>query len=811
MTHPGTAVAEPLTGLSAEQVARRVAAGEVNDVPAKTSRSMAEIVRANVFTPFNAIIGTLFVIMLAVGPIQDSLFGFVIIANSAIGILQEWRAKKTLDSLAVVGEARPRVLRAGREQEIAASQIVLGDVILLGPGERILVDGKVVRADALEVDESLLTGESDPVLKHGDDPVMSGSFVVAGTGAFEATKVGHQAYAAQLAAEAQKFTLVNSELRTGINNILKYMTWLMVPAGILQVITQLHRSGGVRAGISRTIAGLVPMVPEGLVLLTSVAFAVGVIRLGQRNCLVQELPAIEGLARVDTVCLDKTGTLTEGGMVFDAVTVLSADGTDGADGADSSGSSGSSGSTHGTQGTDVRTVLAALGAAEERPNATMQAVIEQFPEPAEGWKAVQVAPFSSARKWSGVTFADGKGTWLFGAPDVLGRDTPAAARAEKLGSTGLRVLLLARAEGPVDAVVEGSITPVALVTLRQRIRSDARSTLDYFDKQNVALKVISGDNAVSVGAVAGSLDLPGATDPLDARTLPEDDAEAFAEDVARHSVFGRVTPQQKREMVTALRSRGHTVAMTGDGVNDVLALKNADIGVAMGSGSGATKAVAQIVLLDDRFATLPEVVAEGRRVIGNIERVANLFLVKSVYSFVLVILVGIFQLEYPFLPRHTTLIAALTIGIPAFFLALAPNYERAKPGFVRRVLRFAIPAGLVAGTEVFIAYWVARAESGSLVQAQTTAMVSLFACSLYIVQLVARPIVWWKVVLIASMAGLFVLCVVLPAGRKFFDLHFGSWYQWTTGLVIAAISCIALELLWRYLSAHSTAPATREA
>jgi cation-transporting ATPase E len=789
MAHPGTAVAEPLSGLSSAQVAQRVAAGEVNDVPARTSRSMADIVRSNVFTPFNAIIGTLFVIMLVVGPIQDSLFGFVIVANSAIGILQEWRAKQTLDSLAVVGEARPRVLRDGGELQIQASLIVLGDVIVLGPGERIVVDGEVVRADALEVDESLLTGESDPVLKNGGDAVMSGSFVVAGTGAFEATEVGHQAYAAKLAEQAQKFTLVNSELRTGINNILKYMTWLMIPAGILQVITQLARAqGDVRYGISRTIAGLVPMVPEGLVLLTSVAFAVGVIRLGQKNCLVQELPAIEGLARVDTVCLDKTGTLTEGGMAFDAVKELPA-----------------------AAGADVPAVLAALGKAEERPNATMQAVMEQFPGPAQGWTAEKVAPFSSARKWSGATFAEGRGTWLLGAPDVLGRGTPDAEEAEKLGSTGLRVLMLASAEGPVDAVAVGTVTPVALITLRQRIRSDARSTLGYFEKQNVTLKVISGDNAVSVGAVAASLDLPGAQDPLDARTLPEGDAAAFAEDVANHSVFGRVTPQQKREMVTALQSRGHTVAMTGDGVNDVLALKDADIGVAMGSGAGATKAVAQIVLLDDRFATLPEVVAEGRRVIGNIERVANLFLVKSVYSFVLVILVGIFQLEYPFLPRHTTLIAALTIGIPSFFLALAPNYERARPGFVRRVLRFAIPAGLVAGIEVFVAYWVARGETDTLGEAQTTAMVSLFACSLYIVQLVARPIVWWKVVLIASMAGLFVLCVALPVGRHFFDLHFGPWYQWTTGLVIAAVACVVLEVLWRYLSAHSTAPATRPA
>jgi cation-transporting P-type ATPase E len=777
------AVLDPSLGLSSAQVAERVAAGQVNDVPVRSSRSMGEIVRANVFTWFNGIIGTLFVIMLVVGPIQDALFGLVIIANSAIGIFQEWRAKRTLDSLAVVGEARPRVRRNGGEVDVSPAEIVLGDVILLGPGEKIPVDGRVVEAEALEVDESLLTGESDPVLKHvgaegAPGQVMSGSFVVAGSGAFEATKVGRAAYAAQLAAEAQKFTLVNSELRSGINNILKYMTWLMVPAGLLQVVSQLTQHDDIRSGISRTVAGLVPMVPEGLVLLTSIAFAVGVIRLGRKQCLVQELPAIEGLARVDTVCLDKTGTLTEGGMQLDSVRPLAG------------GRSA---------GTDVEMVLTALGSAEERPNPTMAAVIEAYPGPAVGWEADVVAPFSSARKWSGITFKDGRGTWLFGAPDILGRGTPDAAEAEKLGSTGMRVLMLARADGPVDRVGDGPVDPVALVLLRQRVRTDARATLDYFDKQNVAAKVISGDNAVSVGAVAASLSIPGAEHPVDARTLPHEDESALAAQVEENSVFGRVTPQQKRAMVKALQSRGHTVAMTGDGVNDVLALKDADIGVAMGSGAGATRAVAQIVLLDDKFATLPEVVAEGRRVIGNIERVANLFLVKSIYSLILVLLVGVFRLEYPFLPRHTTLIAALTIGIPAFFLALAPNNERARTGFVRRVLQFAIPAGIVAGVAAFVAYFGARAQPDStLATAQTTAMVTLFTISLYIVGLVARPLVWWKVVMIASMAGLFLLCVALPVGRRFFDLEFGPWYEIGSGLAIAVVAAVLLEVLWRW-------------
>jgi cation-transporting ATPase E len=522
------------------------------------------------------------------------------------------------------------------------------------------------------------------------------------------------------------------------------------------------------------------MVPEGLVLLTSVAFAVGVVRLGRRQCLVQELPAIEGLARVDTVCLDKTGTLTEGGMRLSEVRPLKSDEA------------------------RVREILGALGAAQTRPNATMAAVIEACPDSGEGWKPETVAPFSSARKWSGVTFAGDRGSWLIGAPDVLGQGTEAAAQAERLGANGLRVLMLASYDGSLDPAdlpdsqaASTKITPVALVTLEQRIRPDAAPTLDYFDRQDVALKVISGDNAVSVGAVAGALGLPGAEHPVDARELPQE-ARGLADTVDGNSVFGRVTPRQKQRMVVALQSRGHTVAMTGDGVNDVLALKSADIGVAMGSGSGAARAVAQIVLLDERFATLPSVVAEGRRVVGNIERVSNLFLVKSFESFLMVILVGIARLPYPFLPRHTTLISTLTIGVPAFFLALAPNTARARTGFVGRVLRFATPAGLIAGAASFISYYLARAEPGARLQVeQTAATVTLFTVGLWVLALIARPPAWWKTALIATMGGLFVLVALLPVGRRFFDLNFGAWQQTLTSLAVAGCAGVALEVLWR--------------
>ncbi|MFG2438575.1 cation-translocating P-type ATPase [Streptomyces sp. NPDC048508] len=766
-------------GLTAAEVAERVARGEVNDVPVRSSRSIGEIVRANVFTRFNAIIGVLWLIMLAVAPFQDSLFGYVIIANTGIGIVQEWRAKKTLDSLAVIGEVKPTVRRDGEATEVGTSQIVLGDLIEIGPGDKVVVDGTCAEADGLEIDESLLTGEADPVVKHPGDEVMSGSFVVAGGGAFTATKVGREAYAAQLAEEASRFTLVQSELRTGISTILKYVTWMMIPTAIGLIISQLVvKQHGFKDSVARTVGGIVPMVPEGLVLLTSVAFAIGVVRLGRKQCLVQELPAIEGLARVDTVCLDKTGTLTEGGMDVTELRPL--------DGADEE---------------YVRTVLGALGASDPRPNASLQAIIAAYPDRG-GWRCTEALPFSSARKYSGAGFSESDGgasTWLLGAPDVLLADgDPALAETERLNEAGLRVLLLARTTKDLeDPGAKEAARPTALVVLEQRLRPDAAETLRYFAEQNVEAKVISGDNAVSVGAVADKLGLKG--EVVDARRLPSEQDE-MAKSLEKGTVFGRVTPQQKRDMVGALQSRGHTVAMTGDGVNDVLALKDADIGVSMGSGSEATRAVAQIVLLNNSFSTLPSVVGEGRRVIGNITRVATLFLVKTVYSVLLAVLVVCWQVEYPFLPRHLTLLSTLTIGIPAFFLALAPNKERAKPHFVRRVMRYSIPGGVVAGVATFVTYLIARHHytgSGSLDAETSAATLTLFLISMWVLAIIARPYTWWRICLVASMGGAFLLVLVVPWLQHFFALKLvGTTMPWIA-VLISVIAAAVLEALWR--------------
>ena len=773
-------------GLSEKDVVRLRSEGKSNDVPARASRSVRDIVRGNVFTRINAILGVLLVIVLATGSVIDGMFGLLIIANSGIGIIQEIRAKRTLDKLAIVGQSKPVVRRDGTARAVAPDEVVLGDIIELGPGDQIVVDGEVVEGASLEIDESLLTGEADAVHKTVDAQVLSGSFVVAGSGAYRATKVGREAYAARLAEEASKFTLVHSELRSGIDKILKFITYLMVPAGALIIYNQLFSSGqSLGPALSGMVAALVPMVPEGLVLMTSIAFAVGIVRLGHRQCLVQELPAIEGLARVDVVCADKTGTLTENGMRLKELRVVS------------EGEAGLLGS-----------VLAALAHDDPRPNASVLAIAEAFDDD-PGWTQSAVAPFSSAKKWSGLSYGE-HGNWLLGASDVLlDPESDIARAAEQVGSAGLRVLLLASSDLPVDDNdAPGVVTPRALVVLEQKVRADARETLEYFASQSVTVKVISGDNAVSVGAVAASLGLPG--QPIDARELPEDDEDGLADIVEKSTTFGRVRPDQKRRMVGALQGRGHTVAMTGDGVNDVLALKDADIGVAMGSGSPATRAVAQIVLLDNKFATLPYVVGEGRRVIGNIERVSNLFLTKTVYSVLLAFLIGasgvlsqLFDTEplpYPFLPRRVTIAAWFTIGIPAFILSLAPNHERARSGFVPRVMRLAVPSGIVIGVATFTSYLIAyegpNATETQVTQASTTALITLIVIAVWVLALVARPYVWWKIALIAGSVLGYLVLFTIPFCRTFFKLDPSNVALTTTAFVVGAVGIVAVEAAW---------------
>src|SRR5215471_9615628 len=771
----------PPAGLSSAEVAEQRSRGLSNTGTERTSRSLAEILRANILTRFNFILGALLAVILAVGEPQDALFGLVLIANALIGIAQELRAKRTLDRLAVLSAPKARVIRDGSRQDIPVADLVAGDLVDLRPGDQLVADG-VVRASAgLEADESLLTGESEPVGKRPGDRLLSGSFVVAGAGGYQATEVGAGAYARRLAAEARRFGLVRSELMDGINRILRYVTWVIVPMAVLLLVSQLHARNSVRDALTGTVAALVGVVPQGLVLLTSVAFGVAAITLARRSVLVQQLPAVEGLARVDVLCVDKTGTLTDGTIAFDSLIRLGGP-------------------------APVAEALGAL-AADEAANATLGAIGQAFPPP-DGWERTASVPFSSARKWSAASFA-GHGTWVLGAPELVlpSEQHTLLARAAELAASGHRGLVLAQAGGPL----EGEALPpapraAAFVVLTERLRPDAAETLAYFAAQGVTVKVISGDSPRTVAAVAARAGLPGASTPVDARGLSED-LDALGRALEEHAVFGRVTPHQKEEMVKALQARGHTVAMTGDGVNDVLALKLADLGIAMGSGAAATKAVAELVLLDGRFATLPGVVAEGRRVTANIERVANLFVTKSVWTALLAIAVGVALLPYPFLPRHLTIIDTLTIGVPSFFLALAPNQRRYLPGFAGRVLRFAVPAGCIVAVATFAAYTVARAAGLPLVQQRTAGVVVAFILSLCVLVLLAIPLTWRRMLLVGAALAGFALLFPLSAVRSFFAVELPR-SELGVMLLIAGIGTALLAGLWVISRRWSRRPRT---
>jgi cation-transporting ATPase E len=777
-------------------VAERCADGRVNRAPAGTSRSLWEIVRANVFTRFNAILGGLLVVILTVGPLQDALFGIVLVTNTAIGIYQEWRAKRTLDRLTLLTAPVIAVMRSGERHEIAVADVVADDVVELSQGTQIVADGTVLTADALEVDESLLSGESVPLAKGPGAEVLSGSFVTAGHGWYRADKVGPDSYANQIAAEARQFSLVRSELRRGTDRILGMVTWLIVPTAVLLVVSQMRSNESLPDAIRGTVAGIGAMIPEGLVLLTSIAFTAGVLRLGRRNVLVQELAAIEGLARVDVVCTDKTGTITEPDLEVAEVVPLDGMGHD-----------------------QIAAALGALAAADPEPNASGRALAASFDAP--GWTPTWRAAFSSARRYSGAGFG-AHGDWILGAPNVLleaaadgdrdgdgdggagvgtgggdGRIRRAAELVDDQSRRGRRVLLVARTDGQPAAGAAPVGQPVALVAIEEVVRANARATLDYFASQDVTVKVMSGDDPRTVGAVAERVGIATAGSPYDARELP-DDAGELGDLVERTHVFGRVGPQQKQAMVRALQSRGHTVSMTGDGVNDVLALKQSDLGVAMGTGAAVSRSVAPVVLLDSDFAGLPPVLAEGRRVIANVERVANLFVTKTVYATLLALSVGALHVPFPFLPRHLTIVSSLTIGIPAFFLALAPNDRRAVPGFVERVLRFAVPAGTLAAIATMASYGLARSQDVPQIEARTTATITLFIVALWVLAILARPTDFWRLGLETAMAGLFVLALLVPWSRHFFALNMAHIEITAAAIAIAVAAAALLEVGWRW-------------
>ena len=796
-------------GLSTAEVEQRRREGRTNDVPDAPVRTVGQIVRNNVLTPVNAIIGSMFVLIMVAGFPADALFAGVVVSNSVIGIAQELKARRTLHRLAVLSAPRARVVRDGRTQQVGTSEVVADEILELQPGDQVVVDGEVVAARGLEIDESLLTGESDPVDKAPGDGVMSGSFVNAGAGWYRATAIGADSYAARLSEEARRFKLAGSELKGGVNVILRRLTWIIPLATMLLLGRLLATEDRWQEALRGTVAAAVAMVPDGLVLLTSLSFITGVVALARRKALARELASVELLARVDTLCLDKTGTITTGDISFERVEPL--------------------GSATEAEATGA---LASLASADPAPNATLAAIVDAVGSPPPGWRLTGSVPFSSARKWAAASF-EGRGTFHLGAPDVLlgagDASDDARERAAAASADGERVLVVTRsgvAEPSGDALPTDR-EPLCLVRLGDTLRSDAAEIFAYFRDQGVDLKVISGDHPATVAAVAHRAGIIGdgdGADPasdvtvqgrlhppaVDARRLPSEPGE-LADTLESTTVFGRVDPHQKRAMVHALQSRGRTVAMTGDGVNDVLALKDADMGIAMGTGSSAARAVAQLVLLDNRFATLPRVLAEGRRVINNIERVANLFITKAAYAVLLTLLIGLSGSPFPFLPRHLTLIGTFSVGVPGFFLALAPNHRLVKPGFLRRVLRFSLPAGAVAGVVTFVLYEVVRRLDGvSLDEARTSATMTLLAIGLVILLLISRPLRPWKVGLAAAMAASYGAAMALPFLREFFELDaptLGGWLCVLGAVVVGGAGAWGAVELRERIDAGREAPA----
>lgn len=835
-----------VSGLSTEEVAQAVSRGDVNITSKQTSRSLMDIVRANVFTLFNAIIFTAMIVVLATGSWKDAVFGAVILVNTGIGIVTELKAKRTLDRLSILIAARAMVRRGGENIEIAHKDIVLGDILWLRAGEQVPADVEVLESWGLEMDESMLTGESATVRKAKGDDVYSGSTAVSGMALTRVTAVGEHSYAAKLAAQAKVYTKTISDLSRGINTILKYMTMVVVPLCVLLVWSQMHKVGGFveawqtgawRGAVVSAVAGVVGMIPEGLVLLTSLNFAVAAMRLARKQTLVQELESVETLARVDCLNLDKTGTITDGGIAF--VGVENIDNI----GVENLNNTSAEISLQTNLQTNLRTNQALFDLSnEENPNATGVAIMQGLA--AQGVAASEHIfnrlPFSSARKWSAVQYAQSSGeyeTWYMGAPEVLlsainyANTNEILEKVNSYAELGERVLLLAKVSSvensEVNSVAETDKTfgdspticesaqPVALVRCSERIRDDARKTLEWFREQGVRCRVISGDNPTTVAAVAAKVGLTGDRKPvaMDARKLPEDINE-LAKVLENVDVLGRVLPHQKKAIVQALHAQGHVVAMTGDGVNDTLALKEADLGVAMGNAAPAAKAVAQVVLVDSRFSHLPDVVARGRQVMANMERVAGLFLVKTVYSALISAGVVLLALHFPYLPRHITYIGSLTIGIPAFLLALAPNTRRYIPGFLKRVVRFAVPSGFAIAASVLATAVIAPRVLGlnlddvvannliasrfivsnaqALATTRSICSVIVFVLGILVLASVAKPLRSWRGIMVALFAAAGVAGAFIPFTAKFFELHVPTAGSALTVMLIAVVLAVIL-------------------
>ncbi len=793
-------------GLSSAEAAKRL--HKLGPPPETSSRSTSSIVAGNVFTLFNAIIGAFFVLDLGLGLYADSIFGLIAVLNSYIGIRQELKAKATLDELAVLVAPHAKVVREGAVVELGAEEIVPGDVVRVEPGDQLVADGEMVSSRGMTVDESMLTGEADGVRKESGERVLSGSFCISGSGHYAVDAVREQSYAGRLAGEARSFRHPPSPLQKEVNRVIVASTYVMLPLAAILILSLSVRSVDLEEAAQTATAGLVTLIPEGLVLLMSVTFAVAAVRLARRDTLVQQMSASESLAAVDTICVDKTGTLTAGELRLTGIEIA--------------------------EGCDATTAQAALGrfaASAGDRNRTLETIAERFP--GEAGRVSAEVPFSSEWKWSGVTVAGGGGgrsTYVLGAPDVLAEagalSLPAdlARKLEGETAAGRRVVAFGEAAEalPADAAAAPPprLTPLALVVLEETLRPDAAETIATMRAEEVDLKLISGDARATVTAVAYAVGVPREAGVVEGSDLPEDPDE-LATVALENTIFCRIKPEQKKALVAALVGAGRYVAMIGDGVNDVPALKRARMAVAMGSGTQVTKGVADVVLLKDQFSRLPEAVGEGRRIARNIHRLGRLYLTKTVYAAALILLVAVPGFAFPFLPRHLTLAAFLTIGIPSFVLALLPSDGPLYRGRLLRALAaFAVPAGLATALGSILSFFLVDTVFGGSLQAgRTAATTTLIVLGLCFVLLLERgpgrehiAIQSYMLALIAGLGALFAGILAIPPARDFFEMEMLTAAEWFLALISAAIGLTIASLLWKLRVVEEwEAPAESEA
>jgi P-type E1-E2 ATPase len=771
-TAPGRATR--LAGLTRAEAERRLAEGAPREPPA-TSRSYGSIVRANLFTVFNLILLFFGGLTLLFGDWRDALFLGILIANSGIGIAQEARAKRELDRLAALVAPGATVVRDGAPERLPIDRVVVGDLVRLEAGDQVVADGRLESSEGLMLDESILTGESRPVARAAGEEVRAGSFAVEGAGLYTVTAVGADSLAGRIAGEARQFRHPRSPLERAMNRLLLVLVGIMVPLGSLLGYALWKRADPLEETISTSVAAVVTLVPEGLILLTSLTYAVAALRMSRRGALTQQLNAVESLASADVVCLDKTGTLTE--AASRVVGVVPAPGV----GAD-----------------ELTSALARYAASSPVRNATVAALAEAFPAPAE--EPAASVPFSSRRRWSGLELAGER--YVLGAPELFPLGELAAA-AEREAAGGRRVLALGLSEAPLpaepaDAPPPGPLRTLGLVVLGERLRPRAAETVEFLRAQGVALKVLSGDAPATVAAIAADTGIPLDGQPLDGSRLPEDPA-ALRELVLSASVVGRISPEGKRRVVEALRNAGKYVAMVGDGVNDVPALKAARLAIAQGTGSDMAKSVSDVVLVAGDFGSVPAMIAEGRRLLRNLQRVTKLYVTKSALAAVLILSIGITPTAYPFLPRHLTLAAALTIGIPSFLIALAPSAGGwSIRGFLRDVSSFAVPAGTAAALGVLSSYlFCVEVAALTVEEGRTVAVTVLVLVGLYLV--LPLEVAGWRRggavgALVLALLALYALVLAFPAAREFFALVAPTPLMVVASVVGASLSIAGLVL-----------------